>query len=428
MTIWLYVWYVCKSVKPAGFHCDDILSALVTLFSWVVKALNMSGFFYQDVFGPMPTDWLFPDRSRLAKVVESWVKEGGGVAALRHSPLPVADGCRATAAAAAAGLRRGEAQGGGHELCTYVHRSRSVLVLTCPYLLAWAAAGRAAPSAPGCWEPVSHGSTLCCRPALALMVRLSLAPAAAACGARRALPCWQTPAGELACIVAAQASSSPLILLLRCRRTVTRRCCCSARRRRRPMYTLCAVHSEISGPGRYFVQKFLGCFQEIFFFLFWWILLLKQIKFNLKNDLKILILHLESDFDSWIIQSMVINLCQGVLCCQAFAMIYNLPVPMFFGTPNNLLVHSEVRWALPCSSAARVVALLPPPPAPFQLPTQELSVGTAAAATPWRRRGRRRLRRRQRSVDRSVGRWDEIAKQPAHKRGSRKAMLCATTT
>ena len=121
---------------------------------------------------------------------------------------------------------------------------------------------------------------------------------------------------------------------------------------------------------------------------------------------------------------MVINLCQGVLCCQAFAMIYNLPVPMFFGTPNNLLVHSEVRWALPCSSAARVVALLPPPPAPFQLRTQELSVGTAAAATPWRRRGRPRLRRRQRSVDRSVGRWDEIAKQPAHKRGSRKTMLC----
>ena len=61
------------------------LSALVTLFSWVVKALNMS-VFLQDVFGPMPTDWLFPDRSRLAKVVESWVKEGGGVAALRRSP------------------------------------------------------------------------------------------------------------------------------------------------------------------------------------------------------------------------------------------------------------------------------------------------------------------------------------------------------
>ena len=64
----------------------------------------------------------------------------------------------------------------------------------------------------------------------------------------------------------------------------------------------------------------------------------------------------------------------------------------------------------------------PPPPAPFQLRTQELSVGTAAAATP--RRWRRGRRRRQRSVDRSVGRWDEIAKQPAHKRGSRKTMLC----
>ena len=126
-----------------------------------------------------------------------------------------------------------------------------------------------------------------------------------------------------------------------------------------------------------------------------------------------------------------INLCQEVLWYQAFAMIYTLhhtwcTVQMFFWTPHNLLVHSEVRWVLPCSSAARVVAL--PPPAPFQLRTQELSVGTAAAATPWRRRGRRRLRRRQRSVDRSVGRWDEIAKQPAHKRGSRKAMLCATTT
>ena len=149
MTIWLYVWYVCKSVKPAGFHCDDILSALVTLFSWVVKALNMSGFFYQDVFGPMPTDWLFPDRSRLAKVVESWVKEGGGVAALRRSPPRSAAGRRRLprrrAAAAAAGLRRGEAQGGGHELCTYVHRIRSVLVLACPYLLARAAACCAAP-------------------------------------------------------------------------------------------------------------------------------------------------------------------------------------------------------------------------------------------------------------------------------------------
>jgi hypothetical protein len=40
-------------------------------------------------------------------------------------------------------LRRGEAQGGGHELCTYVHRSRSVLVLAC--LLARAAAGCASP-------------------------------------------------------------------------------------------------------------------------------------------------------------------------------------------------------------------------------------------------------------------------------------------
>ena len=247
----------------------------------------------------MPTDWLFPDRSRLAKVVESWVKEGGGVAALRHSPPPVADGCRAAAAAAAAGLRRGEAQGGGHELCTYVHRSRSVLVLTCPYLLARAAAGCAAPSAPGCWEPVSHGSTLCCRPALALMVRLSLAPAAAACGARRALPCWQTPAGELACIVAAQASSSPLILLLRCRRTVTRRCCCSARRRR-PLCTLCAVHSEISGLGKYFVQKCLGCFREN---LFCTDVLLKWIKSNLMNDLRMNNLNLESDFNSWKIQS-----------------------------------------------------------------------------------------------------------------------------
>ena len=142
------------------------------------------------------------------------------------------------------------------------------------------------------------------------------------------------------------------------------------------------------------------------------------------------ILHMK--ISSYEKEYMVINLCQEVLWYQAFAMIYTLhhtwcTVQMFFWTPHNLLVHSEVRWVLPCSSAARVVAL-PPPPAPFQLRTQELSVGTAAAATPWRRRGRRRLRRRQRSVDRSVGRWDEIAKQPAHKRGSRKAMLCATTT
>ena len=50
--------------------------------------------FLQDVFGPMPTDWLFPDRSRLAKVVESWVKEGGGVAALRRSPPRSATGRR----------------------------------------------------------------------------------------------------------------------------------------------------------------------------------------------------------------------------------------------------------------------------------------------------------------------------------------------
>ena len=195
MTIWLYVWYVCKSVKPAGFHC--VLWWYIICFSNAFQLSSKSpeyewffqlGFFLQDVFGPMPTDWLFPDRSRLAKVVESWVKEGSGVAALRRSPPRSAAGRRRLprrrAAAAAAGLRRGEAQGGGHELCTYVHRTRSVLVLACPYLLARAAACCAAPSAPGCCEPVSHGSTLCCRPALALMVRLSLAPAAAACGAR----------------------------------------------------------------------------------------------------------------------------------------------------------------------------------------------------------------------------------------------------
>ena len=37
----------CPEKNPAGFHCvyDDILSALLTLFSWVVKALNMSVIF-----------------------------------------------------------------------------------------------------------------------------------------------------------------------------------------------------------------------------------------------------------------------------------------------------------------------------------------------------------------------------------------------
>ena len=227
--------------------------------------------FLQDVFGPMPTDWLFPDRSRLAKVVESWVKEGGGVAALRRSPPRSAAGRRRLPRRRRGSSRTEKRRGARRRPRTmYVRTSLMERVGACLPLLAGASCcrlRRAAPSTPGCWEPVSHGSTLCCRPALALMVRLSLAPAAAACGARRALPCWQTPAGELACIVAAQASSSPLILLLRCRRTVTRRCCCSARRRRRPLCTLCAVHSEISGPGRYFVQKFLRCFGRIFFVL-----------------------------------------------------------------------------------------------------------------------------------------------------------------
>lgn len=117
----------------------------------------------------------------LAKVVESWVKEGGCMAAC---------GCSLPA------CRRSEVEGGGHEL-----RISLVLVLH-------------APAFSGCgWEPVSHDSTLC---------RLALANAETVCWC-----CWQTPVGELACIAVYPSSSS--LLLLWCRRTVTRHCCCELR-------------------------------------------------------------------------------------------------------------------------------------------------------------------------------------------------------
>ena len=196
MTIWLYVWYVCKSVKPAGFHC--VLWWYIICFSNAFQLSSKSpeyewffqlGFFLQDVFGPMPTDWLFPDRSRLAKVVESWVKEGGGVAALRRSPPRSAAGRRRLPRRRRGGSSRTEKRRGARRRprTMYVRTSHTERVGACLPLLAGASCcllRRAAPSAPGCCEPVSHGSTLCCRPALALMVRLSLAPAAAACGWR----------------------------------------------------------------------------------------------------------------------------------------------------------------------------------------------------------------------------------------------------